>query len=112
MLTGHRTREFNPGPPSTSRKKRAQVGATGLPRKRAIRVPFFEVATREKKFDVKKRARKALGARGVKTNSRRSRKSLRIPYKVVAELLRQAIARNAEQRAQALRDAATPGAAE
>jgi hypothetical protein len=49
-----------------------------MPRKRAVRVPWFETTTRTKKFDAKKRARKAIGARGVKTNARRTRKPARI----------------------------------
>jgi hypothetical protein len=50
-----------------------------MPRKRAIRVPWFETDTRTQKFDAKKRARKAIGARGVKTNARRTRKAVRVP---------------------------------
>lgn len=84
-MTGKRTREFNPGPASRSRKKRSQVGAKGLPRKRAVRVPWFETDTRTKKFDAKKRARKATGARGVKTNARRTRKAVRVPYNLFIE---------------------------
>lgn len=81
------TREYNPGPPSTSRKKRTQIGARGLPRRRAVRLPFFEVATRSKKYDAKKRARKAIGARGVKTNARHTRK----PYRVSPVIIEAAI---------------------
>jgi hypothetical protein len=65
------TFEFNPGPPSTSRKKRSQIGAKGLPRKRAEKRSWLDSATAVKKFKAKKRARKAIGARGMKTNGRR-----------------------------------------
>lgn len=102
MLTGNRTREFNPGPPSRSRKKRSQVGAKGLPRKRAVRVPFFETETRETKYDAKKRARKAIGARGVKTNSRRTRKSKRVPFDKMQGMIRAAMIEMAEKRQAAL----------
>jgi hypothetical protein len=98
MLTGKRTREFNPGPASRSRKKRSQVGAKGLPRKRAVRVPFFETETRSKKYEAKKLARKAIGARGVKTNARRTRKSTRVPFDKMQGMLRAAMIEMAEKR--------------
>lgn len=63
-------REFNPGPSSTSRKKRTQIGARGLPHKRAAKESWLDVPTRVKKAKAKKRARQAIGARGTKTNPR------------------------------------------
>lgn len=106
-MTGHRTREFNPGPPSRSRKKRSQVGAKGLPRRRAVRVPFFETETRERKYDAKKLARKAIGARGVKTNARRRRTSKRVPFAVMQEMIKSTLTAMAEKR-QAQLATATP----
>lgn len=82
------SREYNPGPPSTSRKKRTQIGARGLPHVKAIRESWFETETRTKKHKAKKRARKAIGARGVKTNARRTRKPVyRVPVEVHDEPL-------------------------
>jgi hypothetical protein len=79
---------FNPGPPSTSRKKRSQIGARGLPRKRSARISWQDTETRLKKFKAKRRARKAIGARGVKTNARRTRKPVyAIPVEVHDEPL-------------------------
>lgn len=106
MHQGHNTRDFDPGPPSRSRKKRTAIGAKGLPRRRAVRVPFFEVGTRSEKFAAKKRARQAIGARGVKTNARRTRKALRVPYEKVEAAVREMLQKAAEKRIDSLN--ATP----